>query len=78
MVTANALGLIGPIALLAALGLNGLLLGRSVPAFARALGGVRPQMVPAFAPDGESNVIPFPAARRQPVNAARRVALRAA
>ncbi len=56
--TATALGLLGPLALIAALGLNAMLLWRAAPAFSRALGGARPLLVPArFKPEGESNVV---------------------
>jgi hypothetical protein len=79
MVTANALGLLGPISLLAVLGLNALLLWRASPAFARALGGTaRPRLVVAFAPDGESNIIPFPAGRRAAFSPSRPEVRRAA
>ncbi len=58
MVTATALGLLGPIALLAALGLNAGLLWRAAPGLAQALAGPQPQRIPArIVPEGESNVV---------------------
>jgi hypothetical protein len=45
---------------MATIGLNAVLLWRSAPAFARALGGARPLLVPAhILPEGESNVVPL-------------------
>lgn len=56
--TATALGLIGPLAFLAAVALNGVLVWRAAPGLARALAGPQPLRVPArIRPDGESNVI---------------------
>ncbi|MFN7398430.1 MAG: hypothetical protein ACK5SX_05060 [Sandaracinobacter sp.] len=58
MVTATALGLLAPLALFAALGLNGVLLWRAAPGVRRALAGPVPTFVPAcILPDGESNVV---------------------
>jgi hypothetical protein len=60
MVTATALGLLGPIALLAAIGLNTGLLWRSAPGLVRALAGPQLQRIPArVLPDGECNVVPL-------------------
>jgi hypothetical protein len=60
MVTATVLGLLGPIALLAALGLNAGLLWRAAPGLARALAGPQPMRIPArMLPEGESNVVPL-------------------
>jgi hypothetical protein len=77
--TANTLGLLGPLMLLAALGLNAILLWRKAPELARALAGTaRPRLITAFAPDGESNVIPFPRASARGLSAARPAVRRAA
>ena len=58
MVTATTLGLLGPLALLAALALNAALLWRASPRLLQALGGARALVVPArIRPDGESNVV---------------------
>lgn len=60
MVTATALGLIGPLAFMAAVALNAGLLWRAAPRLLQALAGVRATVVPAMiAPDGESNVVPL-------------------
>lgn len=60
MVTATALGLLGPLALLAAVALNAGLLWRATPRLVQALGGARPLIVPArIVPGGESNVVPL-------------------
>lgn len=60
MVTATALGLVGPIALLGALALNAVLLWRAAPGLRMAIAGTGPDLVPvAIRPDGESNVIPL-------------------
>ena len=58
MVTATFFGLAGPLALIAALVLNAVLLWRATPNLCAALLGARPTLVPArVRPDGESNVI---------------------
>lgn len=60
MVTATALGLVGPIALLGALALNAVLLWRGAPGLRTAILGTGPALVPVgIRPDGESNVVPF-------------------
>ncbi|TPE64936.1 hypothetical protein FJQ54_00375 [Sandaracinobacter neustonicus] len=67
---ATTTALIGPLALLAILGLNAGLLWRRAPSFAAALRGPQPvQMLLAAGGTGESNVIPFPAARTTPCTA---------
>ncbi len=58
MATATALGLIGPLALLAALSLNAALLWRAAPGLRRALAGIGPTIATVAAlPGGESNVV---------------------
>jgi hypothetical protein len=58
MVTATALGLLAPLALFAALGLNGVLLWRAAPSVRQALAGPVPTFTPAcIVPDGEANVV---------------------
>ena len=60
MVTATALGLIGPIALLGALAVNAVLLWRAAPGLRRAILGTGPAVVAVrIRPDGELNVVPF-------------------
>lgn len=60
MVTATALGLLGPLAFLAAIALNAGLVWRAAPQLAKALAGPQPVRIPArILPDGESNVIPL-------------------
>jgi hypothetical protein len=60
MATATALGLLGPLAFLAAIVLNAALLWRASPRLLQALAGVRPTLVPAMIrPEGESNIVPL-------------------
>lgn len=60
LVTATALGLLGPLAFLAAIALNAGLIWRAGPHLARALAGPQPIRIPArIRPDGESNVVPL-------------------
>lgn len=60
MVTATALGLVGPIALLGAVVLNVVLLWRAAPGLRKALLGTGPSLVAVqIRPDGEPNVVLF-------------------
>ena len=78
MVTATALGLIGPLAFLAAVVLNAGLIWRAVPNLGRALAGPQPVRIPArILPSGESNVVPL-RPRLSPVAVAARPQARAA
>ena len=72
---ATATALLGPLALLAILTLNASLLWRRMPALAAALRGPQPVrlLLTADGP-GESNVIPFPTARKVSARPARMAA----